>query len=55
MDSPLTALSSSGSPVINAKNELVGMMVGKADDTRQVIMAIPCTSILRRLFGEIGQ
>lgn len=55
MDSPLTALSSSGSPVINAKNELVGMMVGKADDTRQVIMAIPSTSILRRLYGEIGQ
>lgn len=55
MDAPVTALSSSGSPVVNAKNELVGMMVGKRDDERKVIMAIPSSSMIRRMYAEIGQ
>ena len=55
MDGPVSALSSSGAPVINSKNELVGMMVGTGDDQRKVIMAIPSTSLLRRLYTEIGQ
>jgi len=55
MDSPLSALSSSGSPVTNAKNELVGMMVGKQDEARMVIMAIPSTSLIKRIYAEIGQ
>lgn len=55
MDTPVRALSSSGSPVVNAKNELVGMMVGKQDDSRMVIMAIPSSSLIRRIFNEIGQ
>lgn len=55
MDRPLTALSCSGAPIVNAKNELVGMMVGKRDDTRTVVMAIPSSSLIRRLYAEIGQ
>lgn len=55
MDAPVKALSSSGSPVVNDKNELVGMMVGKQDDSRMVIMAIPSSSLIRRIYSEIGQ
>lgn len=55
MDAPVRALSSSGAPVVNAKNELVGMMVGKQDDSRMVIMAIPSSSLIRRIYSEIGQ
>ncbi len=55
MDAPVKALSSSGAPVVNAKNELVGMMVGKQDDERMVIMAIPSSSLIRRIYNEIGQ
>ncbi len=55
MDAPVKAISSSGAPVVNAKNELVGMMVGKQDDRRMVIMAIPSSSLIRRLYSEIGQ
>lgn len=55
MDAPITALSSSGAPVVNSKNELVGMMVGKRDDERKVIMAIPSSSLISRLLAEIGQ
>lgn len=55
LDSPIVAISSSGSPVVNAQGELVGMMVGKADDERRVIMAIPSPSILKRIYNEIGQ
>ncbi len=55
MDSPMRALSSSGAPVVNAKNELVGMMVGTGDDARMVISAIPSSSLISRIFNEIGQ
>jgi len=55
MDGSLKALSSSGAPVVNAKNEVVCMMVGKQDLTRTVVMGIPSTSIYARLYREIGQ
>lgn len=55
MDAPVKAFSSSGAPVVNAKNELVGMMVGTQDDRRMVIMAIPSSSLIRRVYNEIGQ
>ena len=54
MDSPLTALSSSGAPVVNEKNELVGMMLGKQDESRMVIMAAPAATMFRRLYAEVG-
>jgi|GEM_PF-509605 len=55
MDSTLKALASSGAPVVNAKNEVVCMMVGKQDQGRTVVMGIPSTSIYARLYREIGQ
>jgi len=55
MDSTLKALSCSGSPVVNAKNEVVCMMVGTQDQTRTVVMGIPSTIIYARLYREIGQ
>ncbi|MBS1988952.1 MAG: hypothetical protein JSS83_00465 [Cyanobacteria bacterium SZAS LIN-3] len=54
MDGSLTALASSGAPVVNAKNEVVCMMVGKQDLTRTVVMGIPSTIIYARLYREIG-
>jgi hypothetical protein len=55
MDGTLTALASSGSPVVNAKNELVCMMVGKRDLQRTVVMGIPSTVIYARLYKELGR
>ena len=55
LDRPITALSSSGSPIVNAKNELVGMMVGKQDLQRTVVMAIPSTGIYAKLYRELGR
>jgi hypothetical protein len=53
LNGPLTAQSSSGSAVVNAKGELVCMMVGKQDATRMVIMGIPSTAIYARLMHEL--
>lgn len=55
LDKPLTAPSSSGAPIVNEKNELVGMMLGKQDDRPVVIMAIPSATIYKRLHAEIGK
>ena len=53
LDGTLSAQSSSGSPVVNAKGELVCMMVGKQDLQRKVIMGIPSTAIYGRLMREL--
>lgn len=53
MDSPLVAPSSSGSPVVNAQNVLVGMMVGKQDAQRTLITAIPSNMIYAKLYREL--
>jgi hypothetical protein len=53
MDSPLTALSSSGSAVVNAQNQLVGMMVGKQNAERTLINAIASNMIYRKLYREL--
>jgi len=53
MDRPLTALGCSGAPIVNAKNELVCMMVGKQDTQRTVIMGIPSTRIYAKLYREL--
>lgn len=54
LDAPLTAPSSSGAPIVNEKNELVGMMLGKQDD-RRIVMAIPSATIYKRLHAEVGR
>ncbi|HEY9760701.1 MAG TPA: hypothetical protein V6C97_36430 [Oculatellaceae cyanobacterium] len=53
MDSPLVALSSSGSPVVNGQNQLVGMMVGKQDVQRTLITAIPSPMLYAKLYREL--
>lgn len=54
LDAPLDAQSSSGSPVVNEKNELIGMMVGTGDDARTIINLAPSTGIYQRLCTEVG-
>jgi hypothetical protein len=55
MDRTLTALSSSGAPIVNSKNELVAMMVGKQDLRRTVVMGIPSICIYAKLYRELGR
>ena len=55
MDSPLTALSSSGAPIVNDKNELVAMMVGKIDPERRMyITAIASSMLYLKLYRELS-
>jgi hypothetical protein len=54
LDQSLDAFSSSGSPVVNEKNELVGMLVGTGDDARTIINLAPSTGIYQRLYAEMG-
>jgi hypothetical protein len=55
MDRPLTAMSSSGAPIVNAKNELVAMMVGKQDpERRMIIMGIASTRLYSKLYRELS-
>jgi len=51
---PLTAVSSSGAPIVNAKNELVAMMVGKQDLRRTIIMGIASTRLYAKLDRELN-
>jgi len=51
----LDARSSSGSPVVDANNELIGMMVGTGDDARTIVDAAPAAGIYRRLYAEVGK
>ncbi|MBU6453712.1 MAG: hypothetical protein KGS72_18170 [Cyanobacteria bacterium REEB67] len=53
LDGKLTAMGSSGSPVVNAKNEVVCMMVGKESLERTTIMGIPSNVLYARLCQEI--
>jgi hypothetical protein len=55
LDRPLDAPGSSGAPILDAKNQLVGMMVGTQDNKRINIAAIPSTTIYKRLFTEVGR
>lgn len=55
LDGPITALSSSGAPVVDAKNQVVCMMVGKQDLKRTVIMGIPSTCLYAKLYRELGR
>lgn len=52
---PLAALSSSGAPVVDAQNKLVGMVVGVLDDARTTIVAIPSSTMVSRIYAEIGK
>jgi hypothetical protein len=54
MDGPLTAMGSSGSPIVNAQNQLVAMMVGKNDNRRIIISAVPSTSLYKKLYRELS-
>jgi len=51
---PLKALGSSGAPIVNERNEVVGMLVG-TDATRTIVTAAPSTGLYRRLYTEVGQ
>jgi hypothetical protein len=55
LDEPLDAPASSGSPVVDAKSELVGMLVGTGDEARTIINAAPAAGIYRRLYTEISK
>lgn len=55
MDQALDAYGSSGSPVVNDKGQLVGMMVGTMDNERKSVACIPTQSIYDRLLKEVGQ
>jgi hypothetical protein len=55
LDSPLTALASSGAPIVNAQNQLVAMLVGTDGGDRKFISGAPSTSIYIRLCREIGR
>jgi hypothetical protein len=55
LDSPLTALASSGSPIVNAENQMVAMLVGTNSGNRTIISGAPSTSIYLRLCHEIGR
>lgn len=46
---------SSGSPIIDSRNELVGMLVEVAVGNRKLVFAIPCTAMTSRLSQEIGR
>ncbi len=52
---PLTALSSSGAPIIDAQNKLVGMLVGTQDDARTVVVGLPSSTMISRIYADIGQ
>jgi hypothetical protein len=52
---PLTALSSSGAPVVDAQNKVVGMVVGVEDDARTTIVAIPSSTMISRIYADIGK
>ena len=55
LDNPLTALASSGSPIVDAQNQLVAMLVGTNNGNRTSVSGAPSTSINKRLLREIGQ
>jgi hypothetical protein len=55
LDEPLDAPASSGSPVVDANSDLVGMLVGTGNDARTIIDAAPAAGIYRRLYTEIGK
>jgi hypothetical protein len=55
LDRPLDAHGSSGSPVVDAKGQLIGMMVGVEDDERKVSVCVPATAIYQTLYKAAGQ
>ncbi len=55
MDQAVDAHGSSGSPVVNDKGQLVGMMVGTMDNERKSVACIPAQNIYDRLLKEVGQ
>ncbi len=55
MDQVVDAAASSGSPVVNDKGQMVGMMVGTMDDARRNVACIPAQNIYERLLKEVGQ
>ncbi len=55
LDQALTAHGSSGAPVIDARNQVIGMVVGTGDEARTIVNAAPSTGIYQRLFAEVGQ
>jgi hypothetical protein len=55
LDSPLTALASSGSPIVDAQNQVVAMLVGTNGGNRTSVSGAPSISIYKRLLRELGQ
>jgi hypothetical protein len=55
LDRPLDAPGSSGAPVIDAKNQLIGMVVGTNGEKRSIAKVIPSTMLYRRLYLEVGR
>lgn len=52
---PLTALASSGAPVVDAQNKVVGMVVGMGDDERKTVVAIPSSTMISRIYADTGK
>jgi hypothetical protein len=55
LDHPLDAPGSSGAPVVDANNQLIGMMVGTDGLKRSVAKVIPTEMLYKRLFLEVGR
>jgi hypothetical protein len=55
MERKLTATGSSGAPIVNAKNELVGMLVGCEKKERKLVSAEPAGAIYARLYKALGR
>lgn len=51
LDQPLSAFHSSGSPVVDGRNDVVGMLVGIANG-RQTVVCCSCVSIAQHLNAE---
>ncbi len=52
---PLTAVSSSGAPVLDAQNKVVGMVVGMGDDERKIVVAVPSSTMISRIYADTGK
>ena len=55
LDRPLDAHGSSGSPVVDARGQLIGMMVGMEDQERTIAMCLPAPFIYQKLYKAAGQ
>lgn len=49
----LMAAGTTGAPIVNAKSEMVGMLIGKQGDEHLVIVGLPSTAIYARLWKDV--